>query len=55
MWLLKKVKKIIAGVYTKANITLTLHAHMMELFTMRQGRTEADYYYLNRFNSRLRK
>ena len=55
IWLLKKVKKITSGVYTKANNTLTLHAHTMELFNMRQGRTEADYYYLNMFNSRLRK
>ena len=51
--MIKKVKEITAGIDTKANPALTLHEHMMELFTMRQGQTEADNDYLNRFLCRL--
>ena len=52
IWLLKKAKKITAGVDTKANPALTLHEHMMAFFTMRQEWTEADDENRSRFNSR---
>ena len=53
IWLLNKVKKITAGVDKKANPELTLHEYTMDLFTMRQGHTDAYEECLNRFKSRL--
>ena len=37
IWLLNKSKNIKAGIDTKSNPELTLHEHMIYLFTMRQG------------------
>ena len=48
----KKIKIITAGVDSKANPVLSLHAKILSFFTMRQGITESDEEYLTRFNSR---
>ena len=47
------MKKITAGLDKKLNPEKNLHEKMMAFFTMRQGWTEEDDDYLNRFNLRL--
>ena len=53
LWLLNKTKKVTAGVDTKANPALSLHEQLITFFTTRQGQSESDDDYLNRFNARL--
>ena len=52
-WLLKKIKKTTKGVDMEANPALTLHEQMLIFITTRQGQSELDNDYLNKFNSRL--
>ena len=53
LWLLKKIKKTTAGMDMKENPALTLHEQMLIFMTTRQGQSESDDDYLNKFNSRL--
>ena len=45
--------KTTAGVDTKANPAVKLHEEMLIFMTSRQGQSESDDDYLNKFNSRL--
>ena len=51
LWLLKKIKKMTAGVDINTNPALTLHEQMLIFITTRQGHSESDDEYLNKFNS----
>jgi len=42
LWLLKKLRQIMAGVYVKANPALTLHEQVVIFFMTRQGQNESD-------------
>ena len=53
LWLLKSIKKITAGIDNKDNKQYTLHESIMCFFTMRQGETESNDSYLNRFKSNI--
>jgi len=52
LWLLNKVKIIMAGVDTKANTALTLHEQILSLFNMQQGPMETEDDYLTRFTAK---
>jgi len=54
LWLLKIIKKIMAGIDTKANLVLTLHEQLLVFFTTKQGQNELDDNYLNHFDSHLK-
>ena len=54
LWLLKKLKKITAGVDAKANPVLVLHEQITSFFSLRQGNTEREDDYLVRFNGKLK-
>jgi len=45
------MKKIMGGVDTMANPVLTLHEQTLSFFIMRQGQSESDEDYLQRFDA----
>ena len=51
--LLKNVKKITAGIDNKDNKKSMLHEALISFFTMRQGETESNNSFLNRFKSNV--
>ena len=53
LWLLKTVKKIIAGIDNKDNKISMLYEALMSFFTMRQEETESNDSFLNRFKSNV--
>ena len=53
LWLLKNIKKTTAGVDMKTNPALMLNEQMLIFMTTRQGQSESDNEFLNKFNSRL--
>ena len=50
LWLLQKIKIILAGVDTTANVVITYHQQFMSVSFIRQGSTESIEKYLKRFN-----
>ena len=52
LWLLKKLKKVTAGVDAKANPILVLHEQIIGFFNIRQGHNESEDDYLVRFNAK---
>jgi len=48
-----KLFKKLAGIDTKANVTLTLHEQLLVFFTTKQGQNESDDNYFNHFDSHL--
>jgi len=53
IWLLIEIKKAISGIDLKANPRLTLHEAVSTLYKMKQGETEANDNYLERFKSNI--
>ena len=53
VWLLEQIKVVTSGIDNKSNKYKNLLATLTQLFTMRQGDTEANDKFLNRFKSNV--
>ena len=51
LWLVKAVKRAVPGIDSKSDPRLTLHKALSELYHLRQGETESDDRFLERFKS----
>ena len=51
IWLLKELKKATSDIDDKANSRLTLHEAISVLYKMKQGQTESNDHYLERFKT----
>ena len=53
LWLLVELKKAVSGIDDKVNPYLTLHEAISTLYKMKQGQTESNEHYLERFKANV--